>query len=219
MNSQLIRFVLIVIGAGAYLGLAILGEGGLAHFLSDPAVTTLALILLAATFVAFFAGGHAGGGVREDRSNRWVLPVFIILTLADGFFPAFCDRLGFWVVGGESTRWVGVLSVAIGCVFRIWPVFVLGNRFSAMVEIQEGHVLVVEGPYRLIRNPSYLGIIVIMMGWALVFRSIGGLCIAALMIPFLIIRIDSEERLLGEAFGAEYTAYVAKTKRLLPGLY
>jgi protein-S-isoprenylcysteine O-methyltransferase Ste14 len=88
-----------------------------------------------------------------------------------------------------------------------------------MVAIQEGHALVIDGPYRLVRNPSYLGIIVIMTGWALVFRSIEGLLIAALMVPFLVVRIDSEERLLREEFGMEYDDYVARTKRLVPGLY
>jgi protein-S-isoprenylcysteine O-methyltransferase Ste14 len=58
-----------------------------------------------------------------------------------------------------------------------------------------------------------------MLGWAMVFQSTVGLLIFALMVPFLVIRIDSEERLLGEAFGPEYYAYVARTKRLLPGLY
>jgi protein-S-isoprenylcysteine O-methyltransferase Ste14 len=219
MKSQAIRLALIIVGASAYLGLAVLGEGGRSQFLSDPAVTSLAIVLLGATFIAFFAGGHVGSGVREDRSNRWVLAVFIVLTLADGYFPALCDRLGLWRLGGESIRWVGVVTVVIGCVLRIWPVFVLGDRFSAMVAIQEGHTLVVDGPYRLVRNPSYLGIIVIMAGWALVFRSIVGLSIATLMVPFLVIRIDSEERLLRQAFGTEYDAYVARTKRLVPGLY
>jgi len=219
MRSQVIRLALIIIGAASYLGLAVLGEGGLSHFLADSAVKSLAIVVLSATLLAFFAGGNVGSGVREDRSNRWVLSVFIVLTLADGYFPALCDRLGLWLFGGESIRWVGVAAVAIGCVLRIWPVFVLGNRFSAMVAIQVGHALVVDGPYRFVRNPSYLGIIVIMAGWALAFRSVAGLLIAVLMIPFLVIRIDSEERLLRQAFGAEYDAYVARTKRLVPGLY
>jgi len=219
MRSQAIRLALIIVGASAYLGLAVLGEGGPSHFLSDPAVKSLAIVLLTATLIAFFAGGNVDSGVREDRSNRWVLSVFIVLTLADGYFPALCDRLGLWTLGGESIRWVGVAAVAIGCVLRIWPVFVLGDRFSAMVAIQEGHRLVIDGPYRFVRNPSYLGIIVIMAGWALVFRSLAGLLIASLMVPFLIIRIDSEERLLRQAFGSDYDAYVEGTKRLVPGLY
>jgi protein-S-isoprenylcysteine O-methyltransferase Ste14 len=219
MRSQAIRLALIVIGAAAYLGLAVLGEGGLSRFLSDPARKSLAIVLLCAAFVTIFAGGAVGSGVREDRSNRWVLSVLAVLSLAHGYLPPLCDRLGLWIIGGESIRWAGVLIVAVGCVLRIWPVFVLGDRFTALVEIQAGHTLVTSGPYRFIRNPSYLGILVIMLGWAMVFQSTVGLLIFALMVPFLVIRIDSEERLLGEAFGPEYYAYVARTKRLLPGLY
>jgi protein-S-isoprenylcysteine O-methyltransferase Ste14 len=219
MKSQAIRLALIIIGASAYLGLAVAGEGGPSRFLADPAVKSLGIVLLAATLIAFFAGGNISAGVREDRENRWVLSVFIVLTLADGYLPALCDRLGVAVFSGEAIRWIGVGTVLIGCVLRIWPVFILGNRFSAMVAIQEGHTLAVDGPYRLVRNPSYLGILVIMAGWALVFRSVAGLVIATFMVPFLVIRIASEERLLRQTFGAEYEAYVARTKRLVPGIY
>ena len=55
---------------------------------------------------------------------------------------------------------------------RIWPVFVLGHRFSGLVAIQPGHKLVTSGVYGVIRHPSYLGLLVNSLGWALAFRSI-----------------------------------------------
>jgi hypothetical protein len=54
---------------------------------------------------------------------------------------------------------------------RIWPVFVLGHRFSGLVAIQPGHTLVTSRVYRLIRRPSYVGLLVNSLGWALAFRS------------------------------------------------
>jgi protein-S-isoprenylcysteine O-methyltransferase Ste14 len=53
----------------------------------------------------------------------------------------------------------------------------------------------------------------------LTFRSVVGMILTALMIPPLIARIHSEERLLGSQFGAEYEAYRRRTWRLIPGLY
>ena len=73
--------------------------------------------------------------------------------------------------------------------------------------------------YGIIRHPSYLGLIVLGFGWALAFRSGVGLVLAALMIPTVLARIRSEERLLHEQFGAEYDAYRSRTARLIPGLY
>lgn len=219
MAKKLIRLGLVLFGAVSYLGLAVLGEGGFHRYSSVPARRALAVVILLATLVAFFAGGSVGGAKREDRGNRWVLAVLVILGLVDGFVPALTDRLNLGVWNGDTSRWAGVALVALGCVVRIWPVFVLGNRFSAGVAIQEGHQLETRGPYRLIRNPSYLGIIMIMVGWALTFRSLLGLAMAVLVVPFLVVRIDAEERILREEFGSAFDEYVARTKRLIPGIY
>jgi protein-S-isoprenylcysteine O-methyltransferase Ste14 len=104
-------------------------------------------------------------------------------------------------------------------VVRLWPVFVLGHRFSGLVAIQPGHTLVTTGIYRVIRHPSYLGLLVNSLGWALAFRSGVGVLLTALLIPPLVARIRAEETLLRAQFGGEYDAYCACTSRLLPGLY
>ena len=57
------------------------------------------------------------------------------------------------------------------------------------------------------------------LGWALAFRSLIGVLLAALLIAPLIARIEAEERLLRSHFGAEYDDYRARTWRLIPGLH
>jgi len=79
--------------------------------------------------------------------------------------------------------------------------------------------LATNGVYGVIRHPSYLGLVVTSLGWALAFRSAVGVLLAALIIPPLLARIRSEERLLRAQFGSEYDAYCARTSRLIPGLY
>jgi len=96
---------------------------------------------------------------------------------------------------------------------------VLGRRFSGLVAIQPGHRLVTSGVYGIIRHPSYLGLLVNSLGWALAFRSGVGILLTALLIPPLLARIHAEERLLRTQFGEEYDAYRARTSRLIPGLY
>ena len=102
---------------------------------------------------------------------------------------------------------------------RIWPVLVLGRRFSGLVAIQRGHELVTDGIDCVIRHPSYLGMIILMFGWALAFRSGPGIILAALIIPPLLVRIRSEEALLRTQFGDQYEAYCRRTARLIPGIY
>ncbi len=160
-----LRLLLVLVGAAAYLGLAVLGWNGVSAFLANPARIVLAVVLVAMTVVALFAGGNISPGVREDRGNRWVIAAFTVLGLIDGYLPAYTDRLEFWCIDGDAIRWVGVVLLAVGGAFRIWPVFVLGNRFSGLVAIQQGHTLVTTGMYRFIRHPSYLGLLLTAVGW------------------------------------------------------
>ncbi len=92
----------------------------------------------------------------------------------------------------------------------------LGRRFSGLVAIQPGHRLVTSGVYGVIRHPSYLGLLVNSLGWALAFRSVAGVLLTALIIPPLLARIRAEEALLRTQFGDEYEAYCARTPRLIP---
>jgi protein-S-isoprenylcysteine O-methyltransferase Ste14 len=208
-----------LLGTLVYLGLAVLGWGGLRAFFAEPARLVLAIIMVALTVAALFSGGNVSPGEREDRGNRWVLAVFAVLGFAGAYVPAYSERHGIWLLDGDTLRWLGVALTTIGGVLRLWPIFVLGHRFSGLVAIQPGHRLVTGGIYSAIRNPSYLGLIVTSLGWGLAFRSAIGVIIGALMLIPVLARIRAEERLLRAHFGAEYDAYRARTARLVPGIY
>jgi protein-S-isoprenylcysteine O-methyltransferase Ste14 len=213
------RLMLItIIGTLAYLGLAVLGWGGFAAFFSHPALIALAITLLVLSGVAVFSGGNLSSGVREDRANRWVIAAFGLIGLLDAYLPAYTDRKEFWTLDGDAIRWLGVVLFAIGGALRIWPVFVLDRRFSGLVAIQPGHTLVTTGLYGVIRHPSYLGLLVNSLGWALAFRSGVGLLLTAFLIPPLVARIRAEERLLRSQFGGEYEVYCRRTSRPISGL-
>jgi protein-S-isoprenylcysteine O-methyltransferase Ste14 len=213
---------LMLVGMGgtlAYLGLAVLGRGGFAAFFSRPALTALAVAMLVMAGVACFSPGNLSPGEREDRGNRWVILAFGLFGLLSAYLPAYTDRIGFWTLDGDAVRWLGVVLFILGGALRLWPVFVLGRRFSGLVAIQPGHALVTDGVYGVIRHPSYLGLLVNALGWALAFRSGVGVLLTALAIPPLVARMNAEERLLGTRFGEEYEVYRRRTARLVPGLY
>ncbi|SPA47563.1 methyltransferase family protein [Cupriavidus taiwanensis] len=206
-------------GTLAYLAIAIAGWGGPGPFFAHPARVALTLVLFALAIAAVFSGGNISSGMREDRGNRWVLAVFGVLGLLAAYLPPFTDRLGVWTIDGDTMRWAGVAMFAGGGVLRLWPVFVLGNRFSGLVAIQPGHTLVTTGIYGVIRHPSYLGFLVSSLGWVLAFRSGVGVLLTLLMVPPLLARIRAEEALLRDQFGDAYASYCARTWRMLPGIY
>lgn len=219
MMTLTARLALVVVGIIVNLGLAVLGWGGLAAFFSHPAFIALTVVLCVMAGVSLFAGGNVSPGAREDRGNRWVFAAFGPILLLHAYLPAYTDRIEFWTIDGDTIRWLGVVLYAAGGALRLWPVFVLGRRFSGLVAIQPGHTLVTSGVYGVIRHPSYLGLLVNSLGWALAFRSVVGVLLTALLLPPLVARIRAEERLLRAQFGDEYVAYCARTSRLLPGLY
>jgi len=213
------RLTMIVGATAVFLGLAVLGWGGFSAFFSHPALTALALVTFVISAAAYFAGGNLSTGEREDRANRWVIAAFAVIGLLFAYLPAWTDRHELWTIDGDAVRWLGVILYTAGGALRIWPVYVLGNRFSGLVAIQPGHTLLTTGIYGVIRHPSYLGLLVNAFGWGLAFRSWAGVLLAALLVPLLLARIRSEEALLRAQFGAEYDTYCARTSRLIPGVF
>ena len=199
--------------------LAAWGEGGVSAFFANPARTALIVVTFALMAASIFTQGNLSPGEKEDRGNRWVLWVVLAVGTLDGWLPAYSDRTGLLTFGGDGVRWAGVILFTLGGILRLWPVFILGQRFSGLVAIQKDHHLVTDGIYKTIRNPSYLGLLISVVGWALAFRSILGLVLAALFVPVLIGRMRSEEGLLSGYFGAEYEAYRAHSWRLIPHIY
>ena len=210
---------LALFGTLVFFALAVLGAGGPAAFFGHPARVALAVVGVALTVAAMLGGGNLSPGEREDRGNRWVLAWFTVIGLLAAYLPACTERRDVLTFGGDGVRWSGVALFALGGALRVWPVFVLGRRFSGLVAIQPGHALVTNGIYAVIRNPSYLGLLVNSLGWTLAFRSGVGILLTALMLPPLVARMRAEEALLRAHFGSEYEAYCARTARLIPGVY
>ncbi|HTC09267.1 MAG TPA: isoprenylcysteine carboxylmethyltransferase family protein [Acetobacteraceae bacterium] len=213
------KTVAVLVSTAIYLGVAIVCRGGVNAFFAEPTLVAVAIATLIAAMAAPFIGGNLSPGVREDRGNRWVLPVFGLLGVLEAVLPPWADRAGVWPLDGASVRWLGALLYAVGIVVRLWPVYVLGDRFSGLVAIQPGHSLVTTGIYSVVRNPSYLGLVVATLGWGMAFNTWVGVLLAAALLPPLVARMRAEERLLREQFGEEYATYCAGTWRLMPFVF
>jgi protein-S-isoprenylcysteine O-methyltransferase Ste14 len=153
---------------------------------------------------------------RSDKGSRIViqLAIYVLIIISVIFATNGIAILPDWCF------YVGIISMLAGIVFRQWSIWVLGGFFSVNVRIVTGHEIVKEGPYRVIRHPSYTGMYLILIGLGLAFRTWAGTIITiALFAPVIYYRIRVEENALKEEFGERYIEYSKKTKRLVPFIY
>lgn len=113
----------------------------------------------------------------------------------------------------------GIAVVILGIAWRWYAILTLGRYFTAAVIIQQQQPVVQHGPYRLIRHPSYSGVLVIVVGIGLMTGNWVSLC--AITTSFLIsvlYRIPIEEQELRRSL-EKYEEYMQRTKRLIPFIY
>jgi protein-S-isoprenylcysteine O-methyltransferase Ste14 len=185
--------------------------GDVRGLLAHPARAGTFLAAAAGAVAWLFSGMDFTSLKWEDRRTRIVIPAAIAITAPFFFLPAYADRRDILVFDGDAVRYLGLLVYATGCVLRIGPMFALKKRFRAPWTTQDEHYLVTTGFYRYIRHPSYLGAMLAMLGWFLVFRSWIGFVVCLLLIPLGIPEIRKEEKMLADEFGEEYAAYQRRT--------
>jgi protein-S-isoprenylcysteine O-methyltransferase Ste14 len=116
--------------------------------------------------------------------------------------------------------YVGMVLFLFSCFYRGWGLSAIGKYFNPRIAIYEGHQLVTSGPYRAVRHPLYLGVLISLVGIDLIFSSWGALLITCLAIlPLIIYRINLEEAFMLKHFGNQYRDYMKTSKKLIPGLW
>jgi protein-S-isoprenylcysteine O-methyltransferase len=123
------------------------------------------------------------------------------------------------ILGGWLT-WMGVAIMISGIVFRQYTIAFLGKFFTATIQIQKDHELIQTGPYRYIRHPSYLGILILSMGLGIALANWISLILCILLPTIgLMQRIRFEEKELEQHFGKQYQDYIKNTWRVIPLIY
>lgn len=158
-------------------------------------------------------------GTKQDRSTLSVIWVVIMISIGAGVFIAGNWRAGALPYGREFAI-AGVALFAAGLIIRWWAIVTLGRFFTVDVTIEKDHELVERGPFRWVRHPSYTGVLLAFVGWALTLRNWGAILVV--LVPIFVAfvrRMNVEEGALGRALGQKYAEYMRRTKRLVPGVY
>src|SRR5205085_8169188 len=181
---------------------------------------TLGLIyLISELLLTITRRSRSRTGTKQDRSTLRVLWMIIMASIVEGVFVA-----GNWRTGalphGRVLEIAGTVLFAVGLLFRWWAIVTLGRFFTVDVTIEKDHELVERGPFRMVRHPSYTGVLLAFVGVALSLGNWAALLVILLPISAAFIhRMNVEENALSGALGPQYTDYMRRTKRLIPFIY
>jgi len=113
---------------------------------------------------------------------------------------------------------VGIVAdvlILMGLVVSIWARAVLGTNWSSRVTLKVNHQLIEHGPYRVVRHPIYSGLLLMILGTAVLIGRISGFFALAVSFAGLWLKLRQEEKLLTKHF-PQYAEYKARTKALVP---
>ncbi len=166
------------------------------------------------------SGKSRGRGPNQIQRQRLALVLIQTLSIAVAILAPYSDRREVATIRGlEFLRYVGLVLYTTGFVLMNRAAAALEKQFSTAVTIQEDHRLVTQGPYRMLRHPRYIGIIMLFLGIALVFRSVVSIVLNFLLVVVLRWRINDEETMMKQHFGSEWDEYAKRTRRLIPWVY
>ena len=191
-----------------------------------PADVRSVLIVLSLTFLVvgiYHRIRAAQSGDKLDRTKEgW--PTLIVLRLA-GLVAFGSAAAWLWepslfewatVPMPDWARWIGVAGFAIGLAWLSWMFVSLGRNLTDTVVTRRDAYFVDYGPYRYVRNPMYLGVLILGLGLGLAlgtwFVPLG----ATIMFLVLARRTRIEEHYLIARFGDQYRAYMSRVGRFFP---
>jgi protein-S-isoprenylcysteine O-methyltransferase Ste14 len=181
----------------------------------------LSIVWLLAEFSLVFRDRIQGKGKTEkDKGTRNYNLLSIIISMILSLF--IIENTDYLFVGRriDFFIWLGAVVIVIGLIIRVWAITTLGKSFRTTIEIHKDQKVVKEGPYTLIRHPSYSGAILICLGYGIAFQNWLSL-IVLMVIPLIAIshRIPYEEAAMVNELGEEYIDYQKKTKKLIPYIW
>ncbi|NEN05448.1 isoprenylcysteine carboxylmethyltransferase family protein [Diaminobutyricibacter tongyongensis] len=122
--------------------------------------------------------------------------------------------------GREAFFVAGCAAMVFGIAFRAWAVITLGRYFTVVVRVLEHQPVVDRGPYRVLRHPSYTGLLCTCLGIGLALGNWLALLFAVVPTTIAIVyRIRVEERALLAGIGEPYRQFSATRYRLIPYIW
>ncbi len=142
-------------------------------------------------------------------SMLFIFNFWNVFNMRSWFTARIIPATPFWALLGAGLAVAGVLLC-------FWARAILGRNWSGTVTIKQNHELILRGPYALVRHPIYTGLLVGMLGTAIVFgyaRCFIGVLLCGFALWF---KSQIEERFMVQQFGDQYTHYRQRVRALVP---
>jgi len=150
------------------------------------------------------------------NSRRGATALFLVTVIV----AALDDGRFHWTALSRSTQILALPVLILAAALQVWAMAV-NPFFSTAIRIQaeRGHELITRGPYRFIRHPGYLAMIVMMPATAMALGSLAALIPAVCYAAVILWRLQREDGFLTENL-ASYPEYLRSVRhRLIPGLW
>ncbi len=125
---------------------------------------------------------------------------------------------GDFVPHSATWLWIANVLVAAGLGFAVAARVWLGGNWSSNVTVKQGHELIRSGPYAWVRHPIYTGLLLALLGTAIMVGTWSALLGLALIVFAFLRKLTIEERFMAEQFGEAYARYRADVAALIPFL-
>ena len=186
-----------------------------------------AIILVSSIVMVIIRAPHGqrSRGIKVVRSSRGALEIALLTLASLAFFvPLVWIAAPVFAFADYSLHplplLAGVACLAVGLWLFARSHADLGTNWSITLEVRENHQLVTQGIYRRLRHPMYSALLLYSLGQTLVVPNwVAGPSYGVAMALLFALRVGAEERMMLEEFGKDYQAYMARTKRLIPGLW
>jgi protein-S-isoprenylcysteine O-methyltransferase Ste14 len=120
-------------------------------------------------------------------------------------------------IGGAWIFAVGFVVGWLGLLLRWWSFATLGRYFTVVVKTSKDQPIIDRGPYRVLRHPSYTGLLLAIAGCGLMLGTLVGTAAAVVLVSnALVYRLRKEELALTAALGDRYRQFAAGRARLIP---
>ncbi len=129
--------------------------------------------------------------------------------------------MGFFVLDGSfQSKPILLIIQIIALIIALWGILVMQfGKFNIQPEVKENANLNKKGPYKIIRNPMYIGIILFFGAAVIGHFTFVRILLFFILTFVLLTKIEMEERFLEQKFGAEYIQYKKQTYRLIPFVF